>query len=472
MPPAGNQYLEARFRWIPEIGYLLEVRAERFAELARDLHVGSECSEAVPKIPVALRRKPMLCFISTKRGLITHVGRAEVRYAAQTGFDRLELWNVKPLAEPIRKGLIRQNLSGKQSWRARRDLETGGHLSAGSFSQVLTALNRTSAEAYAVADSLIDRRPAEPEPEPSPKKINWAYQRDAVVTALEIAGIPKDWLKVPAQLAQIATAQVTSIFDEVGDVYAMEDHVILQDMKAGGPDWKAEKARHYPAKIFTYGETVLTVILANKEELEKQLGVDLIYINERYKAVVFVQYKMFDGKDGEEGYRPNQQLADEIARMDTAAATLTKITADDSCDGYRLSLEPFFLKFCSRLLTHNDTSHVPGQYLPLGYWKRLAVDERVKGKRGGVRVDKHNLGRHLNPTAFIDLVAKGWIGTSALQAEVLVPYLMDALKGKKGVVLAIESQGPTDDDFDLDPTPIRAPPRKSKPGKTAPVIQI
>ena len=41
----------------------------------------------------------------------------------------------------------------------------------------------------------------------------------------------------------------------------------------------AEKARRYPAQIFTNGETVLTVILANKEELEKQLGVDLIYIN-------------------------------------------------------------------------------------------------------------------------------------------------------------------------------------------------
>jgi hypothetical protein len=472
VPPPGNQYLEARIRWVPEIGYLLEIHAGRFAELERDLYVGSECSEAIPKIPAALRRKPILCFISTKRGLLTHVGRAEVRYAAQTGFDRLELWNVKPFAQPIRKGLIRQNLSGKQSWRARRDLETGGHMSAGSFSQNFAALKQASPEAYAVADSLIDRRLAEPDPEPTPEKVNWAYQRDAVVTALEIAGFPKDRLQVPAQFTQSTKTKVTSIFDEVGDVYAMEDHVILQDMDAGGPEWKAEKAKHYPARVFTNGETVLTVILANKEELEKQLGVDLIYINERYRAVVFVQYKMFEGKDGEEGYRPNQQLADEIARMDAAAATLTNIPADESCDGYRLGLDPFFLKFCSRLLTHDDVGHVPGHYLPLGYWKRLAADDRVKGKRGGVRVDKYNLGRHFSPTAFIDLVAKGWIGTSALQADVLIPYLMDALRGKKGVVLAIESQGPPDDDSTVDSIPTRAPPPKRKPGKTAPVLQI
>lgn len=87
------------------------------------------------------------------------------------------------------------------------------------------------------------------------------------------------------------------------------------------------------------------------------------------------------------------------------------MAADDTCDGYRLSMDPFFLKFCSRLLTHNDTGHVPGHYVPLGYWKRLAADARMKGKRGGVHVDKDNLGRHFDPTAFIDLVAKGWIGT-------------------------------------------------------------
>lgn len=471
MPPAGNQYLEAREPWVPEIGYLLDIRAERFAELERDLLVGSECSQAVAKIPEALKRKMMLCFISTKRGLISHVARAEVRYGAQSGYHRLDMWNVLPLPEPVRKSAISRQLAGRQSWRAKRDLENGGHMSAGSFSLLLAALERASPEAFAVADGMIDRGPVGPDPEPTPEKVNWAYQRDAVVTALEIAGMPKDWLKIPAQLKQTKTP-VTSIFDEIGEVYAMEDHLILQDMDAGGPDWNAERAVHYPAKVFTKGETVLTVILANKEELEKQLGVDLIYINERYRAVVFVQYKMFNGLDGEEGYRPDGQLADEIARMDAAAATLAKIADDHSCDGYRLGLEPFFLKFCSRLLTHDTTGHVPGHYLPLGYWKRLALDNRIKGIRGGVRVDRDNLGRYFNPTAFIDLVAKGWIGTSALQADVLIPYLMDALRGKKGVVLAIESQGPPDDDFELAPTPTHAPPPKRRPGRKVPVIQI
>lgn len=341
----------------------------------------------------------------------------------------------------------------------------------------MDAFRLVDPDSAAIADGLVDRSSPLPDPTPSSAKINWAYQRDAVVTSLEIARIPKEQLEISPQLDD-SSASVTSIFDSVEDVTSIEDLVILQDLDETNEDWKFVRRQRYPAKLFTNGETKLTVILANKLPLEQQLGVDLIYVNETLKSVVFVQYKMFAGTDGEKGYRPDEQLAEEIARMDAAAAELAKVAADESCDGYRLGAEPFFFKFCSKLLVHDAPSHVPGIYVPLGYWKRLVETPAAKGKRGGSIVYPNTFGRrHFTPTHFIDMVGRGWIGTSALQTEVLAPYLKDALAGKKTLVLAVETQSSTDpdddDDVDEDPPPrMKGPTKPRYPGRKRKVIQI
>lgn len=85
LPPSGNQYLEARFPWIPEHGYVLSISPARLEELQSDLDAESTCSQAVPKIPAALRRRWMLCFFSTKKGYLTHVARSVVYHPAESG---------------------------------------------------------------------------------------------------------------------------------------------------------------------------------------------------------------------------------------------------------------------------------------------------------------------------------------------------------------------------------------------------
>jgi hypothetical protein len=343
----------------------------------------------------------------------------------------------------------------------------------------MEALHRADAEAAGIADGLIDRRPSPPDPTPTNAKINWAYQRDAVVTSLEIARIPKGQLKVRPQLDESALIEGTSIFDSEEDVTTIEDLAILQDLDGINEDWRQVKRQLYPAKTFTNGDTKLTVILANKLPLETQLGVDLIYVNETLKSVVFVQYKMFAGTDGEKGYRPNEQLSKEIARMDAAAATLSGAVADDTCNGYRLGPDPFFLKFCSKLLSHDAEGHVPGIYVPLSYWKRLASVRSGKGKKGGTVIYAETFGRrHFTPTHFIDMVNRGWIGTSTLQTDVLAPYLKAMLAGKKAVVLAIESLNPAgpdhnnDDEEDCSPRRTAAPPKPRYPGRKPKVIEL
>lgn len=478
MPLGGNQFLEARYQWIPEHGYVLTIKAERLEELERDLAGSSICSHAIPKIPAAARRRGMLCFISSTRGYFTHVARSVVYYEAESGKDKLEIWNLASFAKPVRISLVKARIKGKQAWRARKAIG-GGHVSPAAFNLILEAFSRADPDAARIAQELIDKSPAPADVEPTNASINWAYQRDAVITSLEIAGIPKEQLKVESQLDRKASNDLSSIFDTEEDVTTIEDLAILQDLDATNEDWHFVKRQHYPAKTFTNGETKLTVILANKLPLERQLGVDLIYVNETLSSVVFVQYKMFGGVDGEDGYRPNKQLDIEISRMDDAAVLLSAIDVDESCAGYRFGSDPFFLKFCSKLLTHDTAGHVPGIYVPVSYWKRLIKDQTGRGKKGGTVVHASTFGRrYFTPTHFIDLVDRGWAGTTTLQTAVLASYLKAMLSGEKGVVLAVKSLVPatsTDED-DGEEEVIhgrKTLPRKPKyPGKKPKIVEI
>jgi len=442
----GNHYVAAPETWVPGHGYVLKLKADRFEELQNDLSVEGICSQAISELPQAMRRRRMLCFISVRRGYLTHVARSVFLYVAESGKDRLDIWKMLELPNPVRISEIRAKLIGRQAWRASSALD-GGHISSSAFDLVMTALSNVDAKSFDVAKSLINDKTVGPDPTPTTAKMNWAYQRDAVITALEIAGIPKDQADVPAQLDSDSPSELTSIFDSEDSVTTIEDLVILQDLDSADVDWKFVKRQRYPAKTFTFNSTTLTIILANKLPLERQLGVDLVYVNETLNSVVFVQYKMFAGEDGENGYRPDSQLRAEICRMDETGSALSSVPDDETCDGYRIGSDPFFLKFCRKLLTYDDKGHVPGIYVPLSFWKRLVATPAVVGPRGGTVIYPETFGRrYLTPTQFIDLVGRGWIGTSALQTRALAPYLRAAVHGKKAVVLAVQSKALPDED--------------------------
>ncbi|GBR69203.1 hypothetical protein [Gluconobacter kanchanaburiensis] len=470
--PPSAQYLLSREAWIPGEGYVLLLTPGELEILEDDLRVSGLCSKAVPKVPSALRGKPLLCFVSAARGKFTHIARATAYYPAESGRDKLDIWSLSELAKPVTLTTLSRRMSGPQAWRAKLALK-GGHVSGAAFVVLMKALEALDADAYGIAAGLIDARDdRDDDAEPVNARINWAFQRDAVITAMEIAGIPSAWLELPAHAPDNLADDTASIFDSDEDMVSIEDLVILQDADTPGDDWEFVKRQRYAAKMYRDGNTQLTVILANKLDLEKQLGVDLIYYNETYHSVVFVQYKMFRGEDGELGYRVDPQLGIEIARMDSAARELAKVAADTSCDGYRIGSDPFFLKFCSKLIPAKVTGHVPGIYVPLSYWKRLASDPRAKGKRGGTIVFDHTFGqRRLTPSAFTDLVRRGWVGTSAHQGRELLSYLRGALQGQKGVVFAIQSGIEPEKDeegFDI-PTPKAPRKRKDKyPGRNIP----
>lgn len=424
--------------WVPEIGYVLHLPDARRTELESEL-IGGICSVRIPKLPDSARRQPMLGLIGFSRGKLTHVARAQVRYRAETGADRFDIWTLEALPRPVSVASVRRELPLRRAARADVALKKGGFLPPAALRLALTALEKADAAARATASSLERPRGRIVPDEESPAQIIWAYQRDAAVTALDIAGIPRRELGISPQFAGAAKADTTSIFDDVGVMTTIEDVVVLRDLD-GDPMWERIKTHRYPARTFLNGTTKLTLVLANKLPLEQLLGADLIYINETLMSIVFVQYKMFKGKYGEGGFRPDDQLADEIRRMDAAIQAFATLQPDDTCDGYRLGEEAFFLKFCSKVLEHDQDGHVPGHYLPLNYFKRLMLDPRVRGPRGGTVFRPDNLGRYMTPTFFKELVSRGWVGTYLAATAAVVEHIKAAMEGRRTVVLAVQSK--------------------------------
>jgi hypothetical protein len=348
---------------------------------------------------------------------------------------------MEELPRPVPIAKLRAMLKGPRDGVARSALKSGGHLPPKAFKSVMEALRRVDPEAFHKAAGLFDEGHSARHPVPEQARENWTLQRDAVVTAMEIARIPRDNLEVPPQPPPDIPGDTNSIFDGIGEIRGLEDILVLHDLN-GMEGWEPVRAHKYPMKTFENGDSVLTVVLGNKLPLERQLGVDLIYINETLPSVVFVQYKVMRGADGEEGYRPDDQMEKEIRRMDRVAELLASAESDTTCDGYRLGGDPFFLKFCKGVLDQEEVGMVPGHYLPLGFWKRVAVDPRVRGPRDGVKVTPSNLPRYLTPTDFRELVTRGWIGTTGLQANIIVPLIQEIVQSGRTVALAIKSRKP------------------------------
>jgi hypothetical protein len=242
-----------------------------------------------------------------------------------------------------------------------------------------------------------------------------------------------------------------------------EDVMIIKDFTSV-PGFEAVRdATNVAAIVFENAQDrteKLTVIMANRLSLEEQTGADLIYYNEAYSAFVLVQYKAMEkAEDGAEfRWRDGDQFTEEIERMDALLAELAKCASDAAPEGFRLSSNPFFLKFCSRVVfSPDDKGLFPGIYLPLDLLKRLHSAGRLKGPRGGNVLSFDNIGRKLSNSDFIQLVVNSWVGTTIPQSTELAKVIRAVLESGRTVTFAVkhvptpdgaERNGPT---LPLDP---------------------
>jgi hypothetical protein len=437
--------------------YILKVRPERRATLLNaeaGWFGGPRASEPVPAFGHS-RRAPLVVLASFEEGILTHVGDARKGGSAGTELVRLNMTSLDALARPIPFEELVRRVPKRFKAPLRKFLATGGLLPPKTLSAVVEALremdaalgdklSRMSASRRELIAALGER-----------EKENLALQKETLAAALEIAGLGThqilEW--TPASIER------TSFLDGLPGARVREDVMLHADL-ASLPGFAAiREAPHIAARTFEAEANPavrVTVIMANRLPLEEQTGADLIYFNETYRSFVLVQYKALEKGADEHEFRwmDGDQFSGEIARMDKLLEELEKIEPDGDPDGFRLSSNPFFLKFCSRVVFNpDDRGMFPGMYLPLGLWKELARSDRLKGPRGGNLLTYANVGRRLSGTEFITLVAGSWVGTTISQSASLEAVIRSVLESGRTVTFAVKRRPPPDPEATIEVLP-------------------
>jgi len=138
---------------------------------------------------------------------------------------------------------------------------------------------------------------------------------------------------------------VANFLTGISSRYIQEESAIQHDLF----NWENEKASLHEMgiSIFKQGSRVLEVVYANKNSLERTLGVDLIYYNKSFDAFVLVQYKLMKEKNIKEGYyyRPDHQLEKELSRMNEFHEKCKNNDKLNSHQHYRLNSDGFYLSW-------------------------------------------------------------------------------------------------------------------------------
>jgi hypothetical protein len=410
-------------------------RMEAFLECVED---GQRFGEPVSEFQHS-RNVPLVCFVVDGRK-ISHVALGRRGTRSGTGLRRLNIEKAEKLAAPISVRRVVNRLPKRNKTYTEQRFAAGGLLSEKSFAAVVEAIRQLAPHSSTILERYSSAR-VERINRLSPRaRENLAHQKEAVLTALSIAGIGRE----EVQEWSPPDGTPVSFLDGLPTARLREDPMVVHDLMHL-PGFDVLKTYPYNAAVFESDSERLTVILANRLPLEEQTGTDLIYFNETYQSFVMVQYKAMEREDDENGvghavFRlPNAQLAAEIARMDALLADLRACVPNADHNGFRLTDNPFFLKLCPRLVFNpDDIGLVPGMYLPLDYWKLLEQHPGIKGPRGGLRVTYENAGRHLDNSAFTTVVAKAWVGTTPSQSAVLKEAIRQTLETGKAVAIAVK----------------------------------
>jgi hypothetical protein len=441
---------------IAAAGYVLNVPTNRREVLLHEAENGGSFYRSAPFVAEPVpnfehsRRAPLVVFASFEDGKITHIADGKKGASAGTGLARLNMQDLKPLERPIRFDELKSGVPKRVQAHLERVLTGGGILPPKTFGAFVDRIVELDASVGGrLARYSERRREALRRFEPRAME-NLAFQKETLGIALEISGISKDELLAwqPVEGSQ------QSFLDGLPGAQVREDAMLLADFSTMPGFEPIDDVTHYGSKVFEATENPgvrLTVIMANRLPLEQQTGADLIYYNEAYRSFVMVQYKAMErGKDQPEfRWQAGDQFVQEIARMDALLAELNKIQSGSDPDGYRFSDNPFFLKFCPRVVFNPDDKGLfKGIYIPFDLWKQMDAAGTLKGSKGGNVLTYENVGRRINNSEFVGLVAGSWVGTSIEQSAILGTLIREVLASGKTVTFAIKHAVPKEAHLD------------------------
>lgn len=421
----------------PLVAYVLTVAPHRRGPLLHAWRNGPRgVSEAVPTFSVGDR--PVIVFVSLVEGAITHVAEGRRGTPAATGSVRLHLRGLAELTRPLGFGEFVDPLAPRLRGHLQRALREGGTLPPATGEALVDHM--IEADEVVREHLLLRQEDAERFRDFRSSAIqNLGFQKDAVNVALRSAGIEThdllDWHLVGHSHRRF-------FLEGLWEARALEDDMVQRDF-SNLPDFRRLVTKKPAAVAHFTGKrnpsNRMTIIMASDRPLERQTGVDLIYLNERYRSFTMVQYKAMEREGGKYRFRwqDGGQLDREIQRMKAVWSDIKDEADDDDPHAFRFSRNPFFLKFCRREPFRPDTSGMSkGLYLPLPLWERLYRSGRLTGPRGGNVLTYGQAGRWLSNTEFINLLVRSWVGTSADQTSILESFIERLIADGKAIVCA------------------------------------
>lgn len=426
--------------------YVLKVEPDRRETLLNgsDSHSGDIiAAEPVPLFNHS-RRSPLVVLASFEDNILTHVGKARKGAPAGTDLVRLNLTSLHELERPISFPEILRAMPTTLKGYLERAFENGGLIPPKTLLAVVNVLGELDPALRDVLDRLSAGRAELISALGHRAQENLALQKEALATALAIAGIQAEEVLEWSPPSDEPSSP-TSFLEGLPGAYVREDVMLHADISSIPGYSILKDAPHIAARTFESADhqTRITVVMANRLSLEEQTGADLIYFNETFRSFVLVQYKALEKAKDEPEFRwaDGDQFTTELARMDELLEALNAAEADNHPDGFRLTANPFFLKFCSRIVFNpDDKGMFPGLYLPHGLWKALASSDRLKGPKGGNVLTGKNVGRRMSSSEFVMLVAGSWVGTTMKQSESLDVLFKSILETGRTVTFAIKRQ--------------------------------
>ena len=180
----------------------------------------------------------------------------------------------------------------------------------------------------------------------------------------------------------------------------------------------------------------LIIYTANKNPLEHLLGVDLIYINNIQKNMVMVQYKILKKEGDSWIFRDNNQLRNEIERMNR----VKEILNDNSQNEYRLNPSPFFLRFIKRLSSGNN----PVSFcISLDHYQQIMNQSVTLGPLGGRRIGYDEMQKHyIGKSELEGLIRSGYVGTYSQDTDNIheIIRLISSGQQSNGLVIAFKNR--------------------------------
>jgi hypothetical protein len=416
-------------------GYVVRLSPER--EDAFEYNLYDTFGEPVPEFSHS-RNIPLVCFVVDSSNKLTNIALGKRGTMAGTDMRRLNLHDIYAIKSPIPIDEIEKRTPNKLKKKISEKIEFGGLLPPKSFEAILNIVSSLAPDTSPILSRFSEARIRRIQNLPNQVRATLAEQKEAVATALTIAGIDRDEMQ---GWDVNDNGKPTSFLDGLEQVRLREDPMVVNDLN-NLPGYEAIKATTHASVVFENTQSKLTVVLANRLPLEKQLGVDLIYYNETFSCFLMIQYKAMDEEGDEIVYRfPNKQLTEEINRMRTVLGELSRVGPNTEADGFRLSENPFFIKICPRLVFNPDNvGLVKGMYLPLDYWELLSEHPTMLGPKGGKRLSYNNVRRYFDNTEFVTIASGGWVGTTIEQSKYLEAAIRSTLESGRAVVFAVNIQ--------------------------------